>query len=464
MLRIAGTRIVPKTLLMIVSDGVLIFVGLWVASLIQSNYLRIGIQLTPIEVLSRSILVAAVSLLAMYYSNLYDFLAVPHTSEISVRLLQALGIACLVLGLFYYVNPDLSMGRGLAAVAVPIILVLTLVLRLVVEKAGVLNGGTNRVLILGTGPAGVSLVREIISRTDLNLKVVGFLDEKGENIGQSLVNPGIIGAASDVEAIAAKHRVDRVVLALGERRGFTPGRQLLQLKFAGINVEDAHSLYEKVTGRIMLQHLSPSWLIFSDGFQKSAASVAGKRTIDVCVSLIALVLTLPIMALCALAILLETGRPVLFRQKRAGLRGHLFEILKFRSMHQNAEDKGPSWAEDRDPRVTRVGKILRKFRLDELPQLFNVLRGEMSLIGPRPEQPHFCAILEEHISLFGLRHSVRPGITGWAQIKYRYGASIEESKAKLEYDLFYIKHMSVLLDMAIFLETAKVILGGRGAK
>lgn len=459
-----GRRILRKTLLMIVADGVLIFVGLWLAAIIQGNYLPIGVQLSPQAIHSRSALVALVSLLAMYYSNLYDFLAVPHTSELCVRLLQSLGIACMVLGLFYYVNPNLSMGRGLAAIAVPIIVVLTLAWRMIVEKVGVLNGGTNRILILGTGPAGVSLVREIISRSDLNLKVVGFLDEKGENIGKSLVNPGIIGAVSDVEAIASKHHVDRVVLALGERRGFTPGRQLLQLKFAGINVEDAHSLYEKVTGRIMLQHLSPSWLIFSDGFQKSATSVAAKRALDIFVSLLALIVTLPLMILCAIAILAETGSPVLFRQKRAGLRGHLFEILKFRSMQQNAEDKGPSWAADQDPRVTRVGRVLRKFRLDELPQLFNVLRGEMSLIGPRPEQPHFCALLEEHISLFGLRHSVRPGITGWAQIKYRYGGSIEESKTKLEYDLFYIKHMSVLLDMTIFLETAKVVLCGRGSK
>jgi sugar transferase (PEP-CTERM system associated) len=295
------------------------------------------------------------------------------------------------------------------------------------------------------------------------MRVVGFLDEKGENIGRSLVNPCVIGAAADVESIAKRERIDRVVLSLAERRGGTPARQLLNLKFAGITVEDAHRVHESLSGRIFLQRLSPSWLILSDGFRKSAFLIASKRIFDILVSAILLILTVPLMVLVALAIWLETGSPMVFRQARTGLYGKTFEILKFRSMRQDAEKNGPKWATRNDQRITRVGRIIRSSRLDELPQLFNVFRGDMSLVGPRPERPVFCEMLEEKIPFFAQRHSVRPGITGWAQVKYQYGSSIEEGWTKLEYELFYIKHMSLTLDLAILFETVKVVLSGRGA-
>ena len=465
MLNIGGQRVPPKILLMVLGDGVFISVGLLVAAAVRAPYSgSLWVHFSTGGILARFALVVLASQLALYYNDLYNSPLVSRHSEIFVQLLQALGIACLVLGIFYYLSPEFSLGRGIAALAAPTILILTVGWRFWLNRSGFLHNGANRVLIVGTGSVGISLTREIISRPELNLKVVGFLDEKGENIGKSLVNPGIIGAVSDVETITANRSINRVVLSLAERRGCTPVRQLLHLKFAGIGVEDAHSLYEKITGRILLEHLSPSWLILSDGFRKSAFTVAAKRALDVFLSLVALVLTLPLMGLIAFTIWLDTGKPMLFCQKRAGLGGKLFHIFKFRSMYQDAEENGPSWAAEGDKRVTRVGRFLRKFRLDELPQLFNVLCGEMSLVGPRPEQPHFCALLEEHLSLFNLRHSVRPGITGWAQIKYKYGSSIEENKNKLEFDLFYIKHMSVLLDLAILFETAKVILYGRGAK
>jgi len=243
-----------------------------------------------------------------------------------------------------------------------------------------------------------------------------------------------------------------------------PVRELLHLKFAGVRVDDAHSFYEQMNGRIRLEYLSPSWLILSDGFRKSALLVWAKRTLDVLVSIVALILCLPLFGVVAAAIWLETGFPVLFRQERTGLRGHSFQMLKFRSMTNSAEEEGPRWAADSDHRITRVGKWIRKYRIDELPQAINVLRGEMSIVGPRPERPEFVSMLEEQIPFYGLRHSVRPGITGWAQVKYQYGASVEETKTKLEHDLFYIKHLSIMLDLAVMFETAKVMLSGRGAK
>jgi sugar transferase (PEP-CTERM system associated) len=360
--------------------------------------------------------------------------------------------------------PDLGLGRGIAVLAAPVVFLLMFAGRISLQSSGALFRDPQRLLVVGTGPAGVSLVREILSRPELNLKVVGFLDEKGEYIGKSLVNPCVIGAVDDVESIVARENIDHVILALAERRGMTPVGPLLQMKFAGIGVDDVHTYDEKITGRLLLEHLSPSWLIFSEGFRKSPLVLALKRGGDVLASTLGIALSAPIMALVALAIWLETGSPIFFEQERVGLRGRAFKILKFRSMRQNAEESGPSWAAQDDHRVTKVGRFIRQYRLDELPQLFNVLRGEMSLVGPRPERPFFCDLLEKNMPLFMLRNSVRPGITGCAQVKYQYGSSIEEAKTKLEYDFFYIKHLSIFLDLAILLETAKVVLSGRGAK
>lgn len=321
-----------------------------------------------------------------------------------------------------------------------------------------------RVLVLGTAEAGIILVREFLARTELSVKVVGFLDEKGENIGKSLVNPSIIGSVNQVSDIVKEKAVNQVILSLNERRGCTPVEQLLQLKFSGVQVADAHSVYEKVTGKILLANLEPSWLFLSSGFRKSRFLLTTKRCIDIGTSVLGILLGVPLMGVIALAICLETGFPILFRQERVGLGQHPFTILKFRSMFQNAEAGGPSWAQNNDPRITRVGRILRKFRLDELPQLFNVLRGEMSLVGPRPEQTKLCQMLEQMIPMYWRRHSVRPGVTGWAQVKYQYGSTIEDAKRKLEYELYYIKNLSFRLDLAIILSTFKVILFGRGAK
>ena len=279
-----------------------------------------------------------------------------------------------------------------------------------------------------------------------------------------MIFPSVIGTPKDVERCAVSEGADRVVLSLSERRGGTPIKELLRLKFVGMKIEEAHDMYERTTGRILLDHLSPSWLILADGFRQSRLILAAKRTTDIIVSIVGLVLALPFMAVIALAVFLESGAPVLFRQARIGLNGKQFEILKFRSMRNEPVPKAASWTSDSDPRITRVGRFIRKFRLDELPQLISVLRGDMSLVGPRPEQPSLAEMLEEQIPYYGQRHSLRPGITGWAQVKYGYGATVEETKIKLEHDLFYIKHLSMPLDLAIIFETAKVLLSGRGAK
>jgi sugar transferase (PEP-CTERM system associated) len=420
-------------------------------------------NLASADTLSRFAQVIIACELALYFNGLYDLEVVRDHSTLLVRLVQALGFAGLALAISYYFNPRLSLGRGIMALSAPLILTLLAGLRLVLHRGGLSLVTPRRVLVVGTGEAGISLAREICQRPELGLKVIGFLDEKGENLGKPLVNPGIIGGIDDLREIVAREEVNQLVLSMVERRARTPTRELLDLKFSGIRIEDAHTFHERLMGKIVLDNLSPSWLILSDGFRKSAFLLAAKRTVDCLVSILVLLSALPLMPLIALAIWLESGSPVLFRQVRIGFLGRPFQILKFRSMYRDAESDGPRWATEGDKRVTRVGRLLRKFRLDELPQLFNVLRGEMSLVGPRPEQPYFCAVLEDQIPYFGQRHAVRPGITGWAQIRYPYGSSVKDARAKLELDLYYIKNLSIMLDMTIMVETAKVVLRGHGA-
>ena len=463
MLKIGGQSVPTKTLVLLASESLLIVFGLALATALRFSSSRW--EYMGGNAIARFLVVVLMCEFALYYNDLYDIEVMKSRARLLIGLLQALGVACIGLALLYYLAPGVSLGRGIAAMAVPTIMTFIFGWRVLLDSKGFFFlPSPERVLIVGTGATGISLTREICSRPDLNLKVLGFLDEKGENIGMSLVNPGIIGGLGDLEALVREKNIDRVVLSLAEQRGRMPYRELLRLKFAGVTVEDAHTVFERISGRIALEKLSPSWLIFSDGFRKGRFLRAMKRAMDIVAALIAITLTLPIMSLVALAILVESDGPVLFRQKRVGLNGVQFEILKFRSMRQDAEKGGPSWATDGDNRITRVGAFIRKYRLDELPQFFNILNGTMSLVGPRPEQPYFCEMLETSLDFFSQRHTVRPGITGWAQIKYQYGSTVEDARRKLELDLFYIKHLSISLDMVIVLETVKVIFLGKGAK
>jgi sugar transferase (PEP-CTERM system associated) len=267
-----------------------------------------------------------------------------------------------------------------------------------------------------------------------------------------------------MDQLIAKHHVNRIVVGLSDRRGKLPIQELLRAKMAGIRVEDATTTYERVTGKILIDDLRPSWLIFSDGFRVSRITRLMKRSIDLTLSTTMAVLSLPAMALTALAILVEDGQPILYRQERVGENGVTFVLSKFRSMCKDAESGGtPMWATDGDQRVTRVGRIIRTTRLDELPQLWNVIRGDMSFVGPRPERPFFVSELSREIPFYQQRHAVKPGITGWAQVKYRYGASLEDAMEKLRYDLYYIKHLSVFFDLTIVFDTVKVVLFRKGA-
>src|SRR5262249_50638555 len=433
MLRIGGQKIPTRTVVLLISESILIAAGLALATRVR--FILSSWDYAGDYAVARFLLVVLICVLALYYNDLYDLQVTNSRMRLLTGLLQALGVASIALALLYYIAPEVSLGRGIAGLAVPTIVTLIFCWRLLLNSKGVLRlRRPDKLLIVGTGPTGVTLTREICSRPELNLTVLGFLDEKGENIGKSLVNPKIIGGLSELETVVKDKNVNCVVLSLAEERGLMAYSVLLRLKFAGVAVEDAHTMFERISGRIAVERLSPSWLIFSDGFRKSRFTLAIKRFVDVAASLCAIVITTPIMAVVVGAIALEDGVPVSFSQERVGLNGVPFRIFKFRSMRRGSEKAGPSWAADRDNRITRVGAVIRKYRLDELPQFFNILRGEMSLVGPRPEQPYFCEMLEANLPFFAQRHCVRPGLTGWAQIKYRYGASVEDAKRKLELD------------------------------
>jgi sugar transferase (PEP-CTERM system associated) len=464
MIRVLGRYIPIKIVVLAMTESVIVIVSIAV-----SFWIRFGNPSDAIWYLTQSYTAAQIGVvvlvcwICLYYNEMYDLQIVSRRSELVVHLMQALGMAGLILALLYYLVPDLSLGRGVSAIAAGLVFFTLLAWRLTVDS-GEFFRPVHRVVIAGTGAGGIRLVREILAHPELNLKVLGFLDEKGEHIGEPLVNPGIVGGVADIENYVRREQVDWVILAFGERRGVMPNNELLRLKLSGVKIEDVHSLFEKLMGGVMLERLSASWLILSDGFRKDSLLMFSKRTLDILISLIILVVFSPVLLLVGLAIFLESGSPVLFRQERVGLHGRTFQVLKFRSMRHDAETDGPKWATRDDARITRIGKFLREYRLDEFPQLVNVLRGDMSLVGPRPERPEFVHMLGEEIPFYHERHTIRPGLTGWAQIKYQYGSSVKDAKIKLEFDLFYIKHLSLFLDMVIVLQTVQVVLSGKGAR
>ena len=409
-------------------------------------------------------LVTAVCQLCLYYNDFYDLTLVHSNRELIVRLLQAVGAASIVLAAIYFVVPALMIGDGIFVSALFVFLVGILAWRLLFNS---LTGSLRlqeRVLVVGTGETARKVVRQILDQHDFAYSVVGFIDEDPARVGERIVNPAIIGTPDDIPRLVARHDIDRIIVGLSDRRGKLPLEALLHAKMAGIRVEDATTTYERVTGKILIDDLKPSWLIFSDGFRVSRATRWVKRGIDLTLSVALAVLTFPLMLLTALAIRLDSRGPILYRQERVGENGRPFTLYKFRSMRDDAEREGrPVWAKDGDDRITRVGRVIRKTRLDELPQLWNVVKGDMSFVGPRPERPYFVAELAKEIPFYLQRHAVKPGITGWAQVKYRYGSSLEDAMEKLRYDLYYIKHLSVFFDLTIVFDTVKVVLFRKGA-
>jgi sugar transferase (PEP-CTERM system associated) len=409
-------------------------------------------------------LVTVICQLCLYYNDFYDLTVVHSNRELVVRLLQAAGAASILLAALYFLVPALIIGNGIFVSSLFVFLIAILAWRVAFNHVSGRLRLEERVLVVGTGDTARKVARQILDQHDFAYRVIGFIDDDASRIGERIVNPGIIGTPADIDRLVAAHQIDRIVVGLADRRGRLPIQELLRAKMAGVRVEDATTTYERLTGKILIDDLKPSWLIFSDGFRVSRLTRLMKRAIDLSLSLVMASATSPLMVLTAALVWIDDGFPILYRQERVGENGRTFVLSKFRSMRKDAEQEGhPVWAKDGDERVTRVGRFIRKTRLDELPQLWNVLRGDMSFVGPRPERPFFVDELSTQIPFYQQRHSVKPGLTGWAQVKYRYGSSLEDAMEKLRYDLYYIKHLSVFFDLTIVFDTVKVVLFRKGA-
>jgi sugar transferase (PEP-CTERM system associated) len=408
-------------------------------------------------------LVTALCQLCFYYNDLYDLTVVQSSRELIIRLLQATGAAAIVLAVACVTVPSLILDPGTFLTALGVFVIAVASWRIAFNYFAHDPHLEERVLVVGTGHVAQMVAKQIGGQQDFAYRLVGFVDD-GEDV-ELVRHNEVLGKAADLRAIIAEHQVDRIIVGLSDRRGRLPIQELLQAKLSGVRVEDATTTYERLTGKILIDDLKPSWLIFSDGFRASRTTRFVKRMLDLSLSMIGSVLAAPLMAATALAIRIDSPGRVLYHQERVGENGRVFTVYKFRSMRTDAERGGqPVWARDKDDRITRVGRIIRATRLDELPQLWNVMRGDMSFVGPRPERPFFVEQLAREIPFYVQRHSVKPGLTGWAQVKYQYGSSIEDAMEKLRYDLYYIKHMSIFFDLTIVLDTVKVILFGKGAK
>jgi sugar transferase (PEP-CTERM system associated) len=413
----------------------------------------------------KALFVSALCQVCLYYADLYNPRVIGDRRELFVRAIQALGVTSFLLAASYYWWPSLVIGRGVFAIAAFLVIAAVIGWRFAFEWFTWRVGPHERLLLVGTNKAAVALARELYDmRSQLGVEIVGFVDTDPSKIGAPIVNPGIIGTIDDIPTIVREHAVDRVVVSLSEARGALPMERLLEMKLDGVAFAHLASVYEEYTGKIAVENLRPSWFIFSDGFRRAPWLHALKRAMDVTLATIGIALSAPLMALVALLVWLTSEGPVVFHQLRVGQHGKLFTVHKFRSMRADAEAAtGAVWSQQGDPRITSVGGFLRRTRLDELPQLWNVLKGDMSFVGPRPERPEFVEQLTREIPFYPQRHVVRPGLTGWAQVRYTYGASVEDAMMKLQYDLFYIKNFSLALDMYITFSTIKTVVLRRGA-
>jgi sugar transferase (PEP-CTERM system associated) len=405
----------------------------------------------------------------LYYHDLYELTFTESFFELGIRLLQAIGASAIFLAGIYFVFPEIIIGHYIFIISVGFMIVLIVSWRFCYKIALNCNLFNQKIIVVGSGELAKVIINEINQKKDCGYTVSVIIPECSENINF----PNKKDAAStiykkdfeDLCVLSEQLGITKVVIALTEKRGLLPIRELLKCRVSGIEIIDGVSFYEKLKGKLMVEQINPAWLIFSEGFQKSQAMRFLKRTADINLSIILTILLLPIFVITAILIKIDSKGPIIFSQERIGKNRNQYLVYKFRSMLSDAEKQtGPVWTQDNDARITRVGRVIRKLRIDEIPQLWNVLKGDMSFVGPRPEREFFVKKLEDLIPYYGERFTVKPGITGWAQVSYGYGASVEDAVEKLCYDLFYIKNMSIFMDLLIILRTIKIVLFAKGAR
>jgi sugar transferase (PEP-CTERM system associated) len=466
MRQVISGHLPARTALLILTEHALIILCVAAAAVIRLDVPEVLRQFMAGGLAWRASLIATVLQVSLHFCDLYDLRTLGERRGVVIALVQALGAASLILAVLYYLIPTLVISRGVVVIASGLIVILIAGWRIAFDWLSLRLEPAERLLIVGTNPAAVDLARELFDRRqELGVELVGFVDTDPARVGTPMINPGVVGVVDEIPRIVRERRVDRVVVSLADARGKLSMEQLLHMKLNdGVRFDHLASVYEDYTGKIAVENLRPSWLIFSEGFRKGRALEAIKRLFDVLCAATGLLVTAPVQLVVAIAIKLTSEGPVLYSQRRVGKDGVHFTIYKFRTMRADAEaGTGAVWSTEGDPRVTSLGRHLRRIRLDELPQLWNVLTGDMSVVGPRPERPEFVTNLTHQIPFYGQRHAARPGVTGWAQVRYTYAASVEDSLQKLQYDLFYIKHMSVAFDLFIILETVKTVLMKRGS-
>jgi sugar transferase (PEP-CTERM system associated) len=461
-----ASRFSLRILWLILADAAILYAGV-----ILAMYIRLGSDGSLNELDTKNGwfkigLASSVCILILYFYDLYDYIVMTNRRELMLRLVQALGIAWVLLALLFYFVPQLLIGRGVSVISVPIVLGLLLGWRIFIH---LLTGHPDigeKILVVGTGKTALDTAEAVWERRDAGYRIAGFISENGAKPMDKLGKSIILGKGPDLEDVIRNEKIDRVVIAVRERRGAFPTEALLRMSLAGdVSIEECTSFFERITGKVHVDMLRPSWLIFAGRRRDSPLKLVVRESFHRLLALIGLVASMPVAVLTAILIKIESRGPIFYKQERVGKSGRIFNVIKFRSMRTDAESDGtPVWAVSNDERVTRVGKIIRKLRIDEVPQFWNILKGDMNFVGPRPERPHFVQQLAKEISFYEHRHLVAPGLTGWAQIKYPYGASVSDAIQKLQYDLYYIKNQSLTLDLVIVFETVKTVLFGKGGR
>jgi sugar transferase (PEP-CTERM system associated) len=454
-----------RTLVLLIGEALIVWTSFLLGAVLvlrEDSYIELHYEAGFYKIFGVTLLV----LLCSHWLDLYDTARLNTKGELYFRLLMVPGLMAFILAAVAYVRPKYLLGSGSSAVgrsgsSEVGLIILTVALigwRLAFTWLVQLPILVERVYVLGTGERAQRLVQGLRQNPEIGVEIASWTGKLEGAVTRESV-------ATHLMEVVKKQKVHRVIVAVHDRRGMTPMKELLELRMAGVKIEEATSWLEKISGKIEVENLNPSWLIFNDGFHRSSAFIMMRRILSVIISSIGLVLTLPLLPFIMLAVRLDSKGPVFYTQTRMGKAGRLFKVVKFRTMGHDAEAaNGPQWAGDHDPRVTRVGKFLRKTRLDEIPQLWCVLKGDMAFVGPRPERPEFIEWLSKEIPYYGVRHMVRPGVTGWAQVKYKYGSTVQDAREKLQYDLFYIKNASIGLDLLIMFQTVKTVILRRGAQ
>lgn len=438
------------------------------ASVYLAGFARYGGATWPTEgdvapSVPKALLFGALTVIGLAAMGLYqnDYRRLSREAVVA-RIAAALAGAALAETVFFFVLPSLAHGRGIWALSVLFSFLLIVLGRALLVRFLSEDMFRRRILVYGAGNMAASLLT-LRRRTDQRgFKIIAFLPAPGDRY--VIEDQRVHGEQIDLSEFSGSQDIDEIVVAMDDKRQGFPIRDLLKCKFAGVDVVDILGFLERESGKVDVERLNPSWMIFADGFTRRSSRQIASRALDLAGGLTLLLLTWPIMLAVALAIWIEDRTPVLYRQTRVGLLGRPFELLKFRSMKKHAEVGGAQWAQKDDLRVTKVGSVIRKVRFDELPQILNIIRGQMSLVGPRPERPEFVEALAQKIPYYQERHCVKPGLTGWAQLRYPYGASEKDALEKLRYDLYYVKNQSFLLDLMILLQTAEVVIWQKGSR